>query len=236
MSTKVIPSKLNFGCGYDQREGYYNVDSDPACKPDLLLVDNDLSAIPRNHFDEVLARDVLEHIPRPQALAVILEWVDMLRMGGVLKVQTSSIEGVAERLSALPSFADHYAWTLCLFGNQAHPGDFHSNGFTERSLQVHLLAAGLQIDGMWLEEHWLLSAQGTKTSSWTDMLDGTDRMPIKEFVAHAFHAALGREPDELGGTHLRHELKRGRLTRREALKMLMSSPERLFNTATAYGL
>lgn len=236
MRTKVIPVKLNFGCGYDQREGYYNVDSDPACKPDLLLVDNDLSAIPRNHFDEVLARDVLEHIPRPQALAVVLEWVDMLRTDGVLKVQTSSIEGVAERLAALPSFADHYAWTLCLFGNQAHPGDFHFNGFTNRSLHVHLLAAGLQVDGIWLEDQWLLSAQGTKTASWTDALDGTDTMSVDEFVAHVFRAALGRDPDDLGGTHLRRELDRGRLTRREALKMLMSSPERLFNTATAHGL
>lgn len=236
MPADLIPSKLNFGCGYDQRDGYYNVDSDPACNPDLLLVDHDLSSIPRNHFEEVLARDVLEHIPRTQSLAVILEWVDMLRVGGVLHVQTSSIEGVAERLAANPSFAEHHAWTLCLFGNQAHPGDFHFTGFTNRSLHVHLLAAGLQVDGIWLDEFWLLGAQGTKTSSWTDALENADRMKVDEFVDHIFAVAFGREPDRDGGAHMRTELKAGRISRREALKTLMASPERLFRTASLYGL
>lgn len=236
MQPEPIPSKLNFGCGYDRRDGYYNVDSDPACEPDLLLADNDLSALPRDHFDEVLARDVLEHIPRTLSLAVILEWVDMLRIDGRLHVQTSSIEGVAERLAARPSFADQYAWTRCLFGNQAHPGDFHYTGFTHRSLHVHLLAAGLQVDGIWLEDHWLLGAQGTKIQSWTDALSDTDAMSNERFVDHAFEYAFSRAPDELGGVHLRTELAAGRITRRDALKTLMASPERLFRTAAAYDL
>jgi hypothetical protein len=232
----AVPTRLNFGCGYDKRDGYLNVDSDPACQPDLLLADNDLSGIPREHFEEVLARDVLEHIPRTLSLSVILEWVDMLRVGGTLHVQTSSIEGVAERLAANPTFADHYAWTLCLFGSQAHPGDFHLTGFTHRSLHVHLLAAGLQVDGIWLDDHWLLGAQATKTTAWTEPLSTCSQLPIHEFVAHIFEAAFGREPDDAGGEHLRTELRSGRMSRREALKTLMASPERLFKTAEAHGL
>lgn len=236
MQTSEIPRKLNFGCGYDKREGFYNVDSDAACEPDLLLVDNDLSDIPRAYFDELLARDVLEHIPRTMSLGVILEWVDMLEVGGLLHVQTSSIEGVAERLAALPLYADQHGWTQCLFGTQAHPGDFHFTGFTHRTLTVHLLAAGLQIDGIWLEDNWLLASQSTKISSWTDALVDSEAMTINEFVDHVFQAAFSREPDENGGEHLRIELRAGRLTRRDALKQLVASPERLFRTATAYGL
>lgn len=231
-----IPRKLNFGCGYDKRAGYYNVDSDPACQPDLLLVDNDLSVLPRDYFHEILARDVLEHIPRTMSLAVILEWVDMLSMGGLLHVQTSSIEGVAERLAANPAYADQHGWTQCLFGTQAHRGDFHFTGFTHRTLTVHLLAAGLQIDGIWLEDHWLLASQTTKTSSWTDGLADTDSMKIEQFVDHIYRVAFNREPDRYGGEHMRTELGAGRITRRDALKQLMSSPERLFGTATAYSL
>jgi hypothetical protein len=43
-------SKLNIGCGQDKREGYLNVDVDPVCAPDLLIVDGDYSAIPRLLF------------------------------------------------------------------------------------------------------------------------------------------------------------------------------------------
>jgi predicted SAM-dependent methyltransferase len=236
MQPGEIPRKLNFGCGYDKREGYYNVDSDPLCGPDLLLVDNNLSALPRGYFEEVLARDVLEHIPRTMSLAIVLEWVDMLSMGGLLHVQTSSIEGVAERLAAQPSYADQHGWTQCLFGTQAHAGDFHFTGFTHRTLTVLLLAAGLQIDGIWLEDHWLLASQSTKISSWTDALLNTDSMEVAEFVDHIFQAAFSRDPDLYGGEHMRAELGAGRITRREALKQLMSSPERLFRTAEANNL
>ena len=64
-----FPPKLNIGCGYDKREGYLNVDVDPACAPDLLIRDGDYSPIPRRQFEEVLAKDVLEHIPRAQTIA-----------------------------------------------------------------------------------------------------------------------------------------------------------------------
>ena len=28
-------------------------------------------------------------------------------------------------MAADPTFAAQFGWTICLFGNQAHPGDFH---------------------------------------------------------------------------------------------------------------
>ena len=54
-----LPRKLNVGCGYDKRPDYLNIDVDPACEPDVLIVDNDFSPIPTGYFDEVLAKDVL---------------------------------------------------------------------------------------------------------------------------------------------------------------------------------
>lgn len=47
----ALPAKLNIGCGYDKRDGYLNIDSDPACCPDILIIDNDLSGLPKGHFE-----------------------------------------------------------------------------------------------------------------------------------------------------------------------------------------
>ena len=41
------PLKLNVGCGYDKRECYLNFDVDPACAPDLLIVEGYYTQFPR---------------------------------------------------------------------------------------------------------------------------------------------------------------------------------------------
>lgn len=227
--------RLNFGCGYDQRDGYLNVDSDPACQPDVLLVDNDLSVLPKHSFDEVLALDVLEHIPRVQTLGVLLEWADLLVDRGSLVIKTSSIQGVATQLAADPSFREQYGWVHCLFGTQAHPGDFHFTGFTDTTLTVHLLAAGFEVERVWLTDRWLLNAEATKASSWSQIATDLADAPVGEYVEAIYRSALGRDADPAGVDYLTDELASGRLDRRGALRHLMSSPERLFFTAERHG-
>jgi hypothetical protein len=235
MSETTAARRLNFGCGYDKREGYVNVDSDPACEPDVLLVNNDLSPLLGQPFDEVLALDVLEHIPRVQTLGVLLDWAELLADDGRLIVKTSSIEGVARQLAANPSFREQYGWTLCLFGSQAHPGDFHLTGFTETTLRVHLLAAGFDVERIWLTDKWLLHAEAVKSSSWsapaTELIDLSD----KDFVRAVYPLALDREADDNGLAYLLEELASGRWNREQAIRHLMSGPERLFVTSDRHG-
>ena len=141
MSSFIAFDRINVGCGYDQRREYLNVDMDPACKPDLLLKDNDFSVLPKRHFVEVFANDVLEHIPRAQTMSALLEWADLLKLGGRIMIKTSSILGVARMLERQPSFVSHHAYSICLFGNQAHAGDFHHTGFTDQTLKTYILSA-----------------------------------------------------------------------------------------------
>jgi SAM-dependent methyltransferase len=90
-----IPRKLNMGSGKDWREDYFNTDFDPYWEPDAVL---DFSrALPigqpletqrfgtvvleNNWFDEIIANDVLEHIPN--LILAMTSCLNLLRVGGV---------------------------------------------------------------------------------------------------------------------------------------------------------
>jgi hypothetical protein len=228
--------KINFGCGYDQRKGYLNVDVDPACEPDVLIVNDDYTVLPADSFDEIMANDVLEHIPRSRTAGVLLDWSEYLVVGGSLHIQTSSILGVAQQMAAAPTYADQAGWTICLFGNQAHPGDFHFTGFTETTLRVHLLAGGYDVGEFRTDDGWLLSVDATKRMSWSAIVDETSGATDAEFTQAIYRFAFDRDADETGLAYFGAELGSRRLSRGRAVHHLLASPERLFLTAAAHGL
>lgn len=205
---------------------------DPSCAPDLLIFDNDYSVLPRRHFRYVLANDVLEHIPRSQTMFALLEWADLAAHGGTLQVSTSSILGVAKMMEGR-NCIDQLNWTKCLFGNQAHPGDFHLSGFTEATLRCHLLAAGFRPGEITVDDGWLFRVSAEKVEDWTELLliDLSD----DEFSERVARIALGREMDALGLEWCLARLAGG-WPRRDVLKHYFASEERLYATAARYEL
>lgn len=225
------PLKLNVGCGYDKREGYLNVDVDPACAPDLLIVNGDYSAIPRKYFNEVLAKDVLEHIHHWETLHVLLDFADYLVDGGKLVVETSSIVHLAAKLQATRRFNEQWSWTVCLFGNQQHPGDCHYAGFTEVTLQTLLIAAGFAIQIFELREAgWCFYVEATKTADWTSFLETASRDTDHQFLERAHYAALARDVDEAEIMPFSLLLQKG-TPRKQVLKHILAAPERLSRIA-----
>ncbi len=223
--------KLNIGCGWDKRDGYLNIDVDPNCKPDLLIVDNDFSKIPKNHFEEIVANDVLEHISHSQTLGALLDWSEYLGANGKLKLQTSSILGVAREMGKSKKYENQVGWTICLFGNQAHPGDFHHIGFTEATLKVNLLAAGFKLVKFEEKDKWLFHVLAKKAYDWTDVITKNAKLNNQEYTDVLFDNAFGRKPDNLGGTHILQGLESGELSRYDAAKHLLQSRERLYYVA-----
>src|SRR6516225_5520478 len=90
--------KLNLGCGWDLREGYINVDFQPFHNPDLVADVRDLSSLPSGWFEEIVAQDVLEHLPRLDTLRTLAEWNRLLCLGGFLHLRMPNIIGLAELL------------------------------------------------------------------------------------------------------------------------------------------
>ena len=77
--------KLNLGCGRFRKEGFVNVDWNPAFKPDVV---HDLNKFPYpfedGSFDYIEMSHVLEHLDDP--FAVMREMNRMLKKGGTVKV------------------------------------------------------------------------------------------------------------------------------------------------------
>lgn len=82
-----MSKKLNLGCAGFKKNGYINVDWDPAVDPDVL---HDLNKFPypfeENSFDVVEADHVLEHVDR--VFTVMKEIHRILKPGGILKIKT----------------------------------------------------------------------------------------------------------------------------------------------------
>jgi hypothetical protein len=61
----VERARLNLGCGYRKLDGYFNVDHDAACSPDLVCdLESTPWAIESDSVDEILLSHVLEHLGR----------------------------------------------------------------------------------------------------------------------------------------------------------------------------
>lgn len=227
-TTVAFPNKLNIGCGYDKRAGYLNVDIDPNCMPDLLLgEDGDLGALPKQYFEEILARDVLEHFPRSESLRNLLIWNKHLQMDGKLRVVTSDILSVATKMTENMTYANHHGWTLCLFGNQKQPGDFHLTGFTEIVLEVLLSAAGFKVTTKGHIDEWCFDWSATKVDDWTEWIKEEEQSSNVQFLTNTYRKCFGRELDNEGESFYSDRLKKG-CTRESVFLDLASSPEAIF--------
>src|SRR5262245_33970799 len=76
--------RINVGCGFDKRAGYINVDLHAMHDPDVIADVRDLRIFATAGYDEVLAQDVLEHLPRADAQPALSEWARVLAPGGRL--------------------------------------------------------------------------------------------------------------------------------------------------------
>jgi glycosyltransferase involved in cell wall biosynthesis/SAM-dependent methyltransferase len=93
-----IPRRLNLGSGKSWLPEYLNFDRDPAWHPDVVadicdpeLFERDLSStrfgtlrIQPDYFDEIVALDVLEHVP--DLVKAMTNCLALLREGGVMRI------------------------------------------------------------------------------------------------------------------------------------------------------
>lgn len=136
--------RLDIGCGLTPQEGYIGIDRRFGGEAYPLQF-NDGTPVPDNSVDEILASHVLEHFGHHEALAVLQDWVRVLKPGGRLRVAVPNFTHIArEHLKD----TDSRYW-LHLLGGQTDQNDFHHSAYDRHVLGEFLRQAGLSRIRMW---------------------------------------------------------------------------------------
>jgi hypothetical protein len=167
-------------------------------------------------------------------MAALLDWAALGKIGSVLSLQTSSMIGITEAMEANDNFEFQYNWTSLMFGNQQHPGDFHFNGFTERTLKGFLSVAGYDVDDFTISDGWLLSTDAKKARDWASLLSETKKHTDAGFLAKVHRRVLGRPIDNKAAPHWTKALRSQ--SRYAVLRAITSEPENLYRTAKSLGV
>jgi predicted SAM-dependent methyltransferase len=151
------PRKLNLGCGFDIRSGYLNIDFQDFHHPDLVADIRKLDMLPSEFYEEIIARDCLEHFPRCDTEPALAEWSRLLQSGGILKLRVPNLIGLLELflMESKQSVEDHKLLVQCMYGTQAYNGDWHFTGFTRILLEHYLEKAGFHNIKLTSKDHWL---------------------------------------------------------------------------------
>ncbi len=134
--------KLNLGCGNDLREGYENIDlfvhGDGIIEMDALELEYG-----DNEVDEILAKNLLQYIPKSDLESALAEWTRVLKPGGLLQLECSSMALIAKAY-VNDGWDIEYAKEM-IYGKQEHPGDYCLNSFDSDEIKTHLEYAGMQV-------------------------------------------------------------------------------------------
>ncbi|MCJ7443177.1 MAG: methyltransferase domain-containing protein [Methanotrichaceae archaeon] len=160
-----FPSRINLGCGFDILPGYLNVDIQESFDPDLVSDMTKLEQLPSEYYEEILAKDCLEHLPRSKVKPALEEWYRLLKKGGLLKIRVPSLINLLRNLENASSIDKKEFWIKCLYGTQAFEGDYHLSGFTKDLLRNYLSEAGFINIKLKLENGWLLEGSSEKNNA-----------------------------------------------------------------------
>lgn len=140
------PLRLNLGCAKDIRSGFINVDLHYK-HPDVINEDiSNLSFIENESVTEILAKDVIEHLPLEVSLNCLEKWYKWLKPEGILWIQTTNFEKIKEAY-------DKNVWDLKVLNHMLFSGvnwidgksencDFHKSVYTLDFLNKELSRIG----------------------------------------------------------------------------------------------
>ena len=151
---------LNLGCGdrtYDTypSPGYKCINYDD--RANLKRVDEigdvkDLSRFPNEHFDYILASDIIEHFPIAETNRILTEWKRVLIVGGVIEFRLPNIEAIVEdylrrkneNRKDTPGVPICHYFSWLINGGQDYPGNFHHASYDRRLFKYVCEKNGLQ--------------------------------------------------------------------------------------------
>ena len=139
---------LNVGCG----ERTYDTYPHPFYKcinydfRDLPCVDvvGDVRELPYpdEHFDYILASDIIEHFPISETPNIITEWRRVLKPGGLIEFRLPNLRAICTKYVSGIHDAKLTSWLL--YGGQDYIGNFHYVGFDRQFLNAVIAPIGFE--------------------------------------------------------------------------------------------
>lgn len=142
--------RLHLGCGPNILEEYINIDKFSHDDPRVMKADALKLPYADASVDEIFHQHVIEHLDFHEEKKAFDEWFRVLKTGGRLVFEVLDFEWLCETfLEARDNWKtfyekekDHYfgyginndqRWSVLIahfYGNQAHGGQYHKNGYT----------------------------------------------------------------------------------------------------------
>jgi 2-polyprenyl-3-methyl-5-hydroxy-6-metoxy-1,4-benzoquinol methylase/GT2 family glycosyltransferase len=139
--------KLHLGCGKERRDGWINVDSNPALAPDVVAHAGRLPMFDDQSVDVVEANHLFEHLTLDEAHAALDEWARILKPGGELILELPDFDACVRVLGKYRDDAGYdmgligiYGWPPLIADEGAH--QLHKWGWNRERLSAALRAAG----------------------------------------------------------------------------------------------
>jgi SAM-dependent methyltransferase len=150
VAPEAEPVQVQLGSGNDYREGWINVDTDPACGPDIVGRAEDLPMLDDASVDLIEGCHLFEHLTFSEARAALREWHRVLRPGGELFLE---LPNLAASIAILGQHFDENGHDLGMVGIYGWPPDIdqhgvpmmHKWGWTPETIAVQLRAAGFGV-------------------------------------------------------------------------------------------
>lgn len=140
------PLRLNLGCGADVKDGYINIDIRPIrsglpgeiVQMDVREVETNFSEV-----DEILALDILEHLPRKEARGILQSWVRTLRVGGRIVIRSPDTLKLIEVYQKGDMNFEEFVRRM--YGGQDYSYNYHYTAFHGRLLEKWLRKMGMRV-------------------------------------------------------------------------------------------
>jgi predicted SAM-dependent methyltransferase len=223
-----FPPKLNLGCGFNRLPNYLNVDLQAVHEPDLECDVCRLLPLPSGAYEEILAQDILEHIPRAKCENALLEWNRVLKIGGILVIRVPNILAIASLLQH-PNYQrkeQQSSLLQLIFGTQHYHGDTHLNGFTPLSIEQILMEAGFSLEELTQFDETQMQVRARKTHDRAIPPVYYEPSDL-DFLRLAYRQFINRAPDLEGLAHYLAQLAEG-IPREAVVEQLMVLKRGLF--------
>ncbi len=145
--------KLEIGAGEKATAGYIHHDGRPLEGIDIVC---DARAFPvdhKNRYDEVLASNIIEHFNRFEIPIVLRHWVELLKMGGRMKIITPDMEEITRQY--VDKIISHEQFVYLCYGGNDYEFNKHYYAFSPVHIVKVFFQAGMYTESCVPGKRWV---------------------------------------------------------------------------------